>query len=138
LAAKNPLRSDVPTEFYIAAKIGWIRSSEPTVFAAARQFLEPSEHVARPKPAPDVYLLAAERLGAGTAGVVAIEDSASGVAAASAAGLRCITVRTALTRGHDHGGATLTVGSLAELDPSVLDRVASADPNDIGGPLMSL
>ena len=96
------------------------------------------EEVPRPKPAPDVYLLAVERLGAGTAGVVAIEDSASGVAAASAAGLRCVAVRTALTRGHDHGGAALTVTSLTELDPDVLGRVALGDPNDIGGPLMSL
>ena len=95
------------------------------------------EEVARPKPAPDVYLLAVERLGSGTAGVVAIEDSATGVAAASAAGLRCVAVRTALTRGHDHGGAALTVSSLAELDPDVLDQVALGDPNDIGGPLMS-
>ncbi len=96
------------------------------------------EEVARPKPAPDVYLLAVERLGAGPAGVVAIEDSASGVAAASAAGLRCVAVRTALTRGHDHGAAALTVTSLAGLDPAVLDRVAGGDTNDIGGPLMSL
>ena len=36
----------VPTAFHVAAKIGWIRSSEPTVFAAARQFLEPSEDLA--------------------------------------------------------------------------------------------
>ena len=95
------------------------------------------EEVARPKPAPDVYLLAIERLGAGPAGVVAIEDSASGVAAASAAGLRCVAVRTALTRGHDHGGAALTVTSLTELDPDVLACVAVSDPSDIGGPLLS-
>jgi xylulokinase len=36
----------VPTAFHIAAKIGWIRSAEPAIFAAARQFLEPSEYVA--------------------------------------------------------------------------------------------
>jgi HAD superfamily hydrolase (TIGR01509 family) len=82
------------------------------------------EEVRRPKPAPDVYLLAIERLGVGAAGVVAIEDSASGVAAASAAGLACVAVRTALTRGHDHGAAALTVGSLAELDPGILRDVA--------------
>ena len=82
------------------------------------------EEVRRPKPAPDVYLLAIERLGVGAAGVVAIEDSASGVAAASAAGLACVAVRTALTRGHDHGTAALTVSSLAELDPGILRDVA--------------
>jgi beta-phosphoglucomutase-like phosphatase (HAD superfamily) len=64
------------------------------------------------------------RLGLVAAGVVAIEDSASGVAAAIAAGLACVAVRTTLTTGHDHGAATLTVGSLTELNLGVLDRVA--------------
>jgi HAD superfamily hydrolase (TIGR01509 family) len=82
------------------------------------------EEVPRAKPAPDVYLLALQRLGLGAAGVVAIEDSASGVAAAIAAGLVCVAVRTTLTTDHDHGAATLTVGSLTELDLGVLDRVA--------------
>ena len=36
----------VPAAFHLAAKIGWIRSEEPAVFAAARAFLEPSEFVA--------------------------------------------------------------------------------------------
>jgi HAD superfamily hydrolase (TIGR01509 family) len=89
-----------------------------------------AEEVARPKPAPDVYLLAVERLGVGTAGVVAIEDSASGVAAAQAAGLRCVAVRTALTWRHDHAGAALTVTSLTELGPEVLGRVAASGPAD--------
>jgi HAD superfamily hydrolase (TIGR01509 family) len=81
------------------------------------------EEVARPKPAPDVYLLAVERLGAGPGGVVAIEDSATGVAAAVAAGLVCVAVRTAATRGHDLGPAALVVGSLEELDVAILGRL---------------
>jgi HAD superfamily hydrolase (TIGR01509 family) len=83
------------------------------------------EEVSRPKPAPDVYLLAMRRLGLGPAGVIAIEDSASGVAAAIAAGLACVAVRTMLTTGHDHGAAALTVDSLTELDLQVLDRIAA-------------
>lgn len=35
----------VPAAFHTAAKIGWIREHEPAVFAAARQFLQPSEYV---------------------------------------------------------------------------------------------
>jgi beta-phosphoglucomutase-like phosphatase (HAD superfamily) len=42
--------------------------------------------VERAKPAPDLYLLAAERLGLKPARCFAIEDSAAGVAAARAAG----------------------------------------------------
>jgi HAD superfamily hydrolase (TIGR01509 family) len=79
------------------------------------------EEVTRSKPAPDVYLLAVERLGAGPAGVVAIEDSATGVAAAAAAGLVCVAVRTAVTHGHDFGPAALIVSSLEELDVAVLE-----------------
>jgi beta-phosphoglucomutase-like phosphatase (HAD superfamily) len=43
--------------------------------------------VARPKPAPDVYLHAAESLGAAPAACIVIEDSPSGVRAARAAGM---------------------------------------------------
>ena len=46
--------------------------------------------VARPKPAPDVYLLAAARLGAIPADCVVIEDSPAGAASALGAGMRAI------------------------------------------------
>lgn len=44
------------------------------------------------KPAPDVYLLALNRLGLDPAHAVAVEDTPHGVAAAKAAGLRCIAI----------------------------------------------
>lgn len=46
--------------------------------------------VARPKPAPDIYLLAADRLGARPEHCVVIEDSPAGAAAALGAGMRVI------------------------------------------------
>ena len=49
-----------------------------------------SEEVARGKPAPDVYLEAAARLGVDPARCVAVEDSASGIRSAHAAGMRVI------------------------------------------------
>jgi HAD superfamily hydrolase (TIGR01509 family) len=51
-----------------------------------------SDDVELAKPAPDIYLLACERLGVAPADALALEDSASGVAAAKAAGLTCIAV----------------------------------------------
>ena len=51
-----------------------------------------SEEVARGKPAPDVYLAAAERLGVDPARCVAIEDSANGLRAAAAAGMTVVAV----------------------------------------------
>jgi HAD superfamily hydrolase (TIGR01509 family) len=46
-----------------------------------------SEEVSRGKPAPDVYLEAARRLGVDPARCVAVEDSASGIRSAHAAGM---------------------------------------------------
>lgn len=51
-----------------------------------------SDDVEHPKPAPDLYLLACERLGVPPHDAIALEDSASGVTAAKAAGLTCIAV----------------------------------------------
>jgi HAD superfamily hydrolase (TIGR01509 family) len=51
-----------------------------------------SEEVARGKPAPDVYLEAARRLGVPGERCVAIEDSANGLRAAAAAGMAAIAV----------------------------------------------
>lgn len=48
--------------------------------------------VAAKKPAPDGFLLAAARLGCEPAQCVVIEDSQHGVAAAKAAGMRCVAV----------------------------------------------
>jgi beta-phosphoglucomutase len=54
--------------------------------------------VARPKPAPDIYLHAARKLRADPADCVVFEDSATGVAAARAAGMRVVGVLTSLSR----------------------------------------
>ncbi|MCW2897513.1 MAG: hypothetical protein QOH87_4831 [Trebonia sp.] len=51
-----------------------------------------SEEVARGKPAPDVYLEAAARLGVPPAACAAVEDSANGLRSAAAAGLAVIAV----------------------------------------------
>lgn len=48
------------------------------------------EDVSRPKPAPDVYLKAAEDTGVIPARCVVIEDSATGARAAKAAGMHCL------------------------------------------------
>jgi HAD superfamily hydrolase (TIGR01509 family) len=50
------------------------------------------DSVARPKPAPDIFLLAASRLGVGPSECVVLEDSLAGVEAARAAGMRVVAV----------------------------------------------
>jgi len=51
-----------------------------------------SEEVARGKPAPDVYLEAARRLGLAPERCAAIEDSHSGIRSARSAGLRVVAI----------------------------------------------
>ena len=48
-----------------------------------------AEHVTHAKPAPDLFLLAADALGIAPADCLVIEDSVNGVLAAKAAGMRC-------------------------------------------------
>lgn len=50
------------------------------------------EEVRKGKPAPDVFLLAANRLGVAPSRCVVFEDSLNGVKAAKAAGMRCIAI----------------------------------------------
>ena len=57
------------------------------------QVVVSSEDVVRLKPAPDGYLLAAQRLSVQAERCIAIEDSRDGVAAARAAGMEVINVR---------------------------------------------
>ncbi|MEV4318369.1 HAD-IA family hydrolase [Actinocrispum sp. NPDC049592] len=52
------------------------------------------DEVAHPKPDPGVYILALERLGVDPAEAIAFEDSPHGVAAAKAAGLKCVAIPT--------------------------------------------
>jgi HAD superfamily hydrolase (TIGR01509 family) len=56
------------------------------------QVVVSGDEVARPKPAPDLYLAACAELGVEPADAVALEDSPTGVAAATAAGMRVIGV----------------------------------------------
>ncbi|MFD5341963.1 HAD family hydrolase [Streptomyces hawaiiensis] len=51
-----------------------------------------ADEVAHGKPAPDVFLEAARRLGAAPSDCVVLEDAAPGVAAAHAAGMRCLAI----------------------------------------------
>jgi HAD superfamily hydrolase (TIGR01509 family) len=54
------------------------------------------EDVGRPKPFPDVFLRAAERLGVAPGDCVVIEDSAAGVRAGKQAGMRVIAITNTL------------------------------------------
>lgn len=67
------------------------------------------------KPAPDVYLLALDRLRLDPAKAVAVEDSLHGVDAAQAAGLRCIAIPNRYVDPDSFGRADLVLGSAADM-----------------------
>jgi len=71
--------------------------------------------VARGKPAPDVFLAAAERLAVSPHGCLVIEDSRNGLLAAKAAGMTCAVVPCAHTRHQDFREADHRLGTLPEL-----------------------
>ncbi|HLY47308.1 MAG TPA: HAD family hydrolase [Stellaceae bacterium] len=103
------------------AVTGLLERFEPDLFSAAM--------VARGKPAPDLFLHAANRMGAAPRRCVVIEDSRPGIAAAIAAGMTAIGFTGG---GHcrpedaarlREAGAALVIAGMAEL-PAALARVA--------------
>jgi HAD superfamily hydrolase (TIGR01509 family) len=81
-----------------------------------------SEEVARGKPAPDVYLEAAKRLGVEPRRAAAIEDSRNGIRSARAAGMKVVAVPNAHFPPDEESLALAdtVVGSLAELTPELV------------------
>jgi len=70
---------------------------------------------ARSKPHPDPYDAALARAGCRADEAVAIEDSERGLAAARAAGLRCIVVPRGFTRGGEFRGAYRVLEDVGEV-----------------------
>ena len=84
-----------------------------------------SEEVARGKPAPDVYLEAARRLGVEPSRSVAIEDSANGIRSAHAAGMHDVAIpnRAFPPPADVLALASVVLESIKELDPEVVREV---------------
>ena len=86
-----------------------------------------SEEVDRGKPAPDVYLEAARRLGVKPENAVAVEDSASGIRSAKAAGMGVVAIPNAHFPPPDDvlELADVRLGSLAALTPDAVESASS-------------
>jgi HAD superfamily hydrolase (TIGR01509 family) len=82
-----------------------------------------SEEVARGKPAPDVYLETARRLGVDPDRCAAVEDSENGILAAKAAGMRVVAIPNPVYPPHDEAlaAADVTLSSVADLTPEHID-----------------
>src|SRR6185503_18486980 len=84
--------------------------------------------VQRGKPDPQVFLLAAERLGVPPARCVVVEDAPVGVAAAHAGGMKAVALLSTRRRREDFDAVKpeLLVGSLGEISPAAFDRLLAA------------
>lgn len=78
--------------------------------------LTSGDEVKQGKPAPDVFLLAAERMQIEPKHCLVIEDTEAGVEAAKAAGMKVIAIPCEATRHQEHRRADLKVDSLRELN----------------------
>ena len=87
-----------------------------------------SEEVARGKPAPDVFLEAARRLGVPATRIAVVEDSENGIRAGRAAGMRVVTIPNShFPPGDDAlAEADVVLGSLEELTPEAVEPDAAA------------
>jgi HAD superfamily hydrolase (TIGR01509 family) len=83
------------------------------------------DDVANTKPDPELYLSVCACLGVAPGDAVALEDSANGIAAAKAAGMRCVAIPNPMTAGLDLSAADLRLDSLADLSlAELLERLA--------------
>lgn len=109
-------------------RLAVVTSSNPEHFDAIHagsgllpffEFAITNRDYARSKPHPDPYLTALARAGCRPDEAVAIEDSERGLAAARAAGVRCIVVPRGMTRGGRFDGAHRVLASTREIVAAV-------------------
>jgi HAD superfamily hydrolase (TIGR01509 family) len=81
---------------------------------SAFDVLASGESAERKKPAPDVYLVALDRLGIRASEGIAFEDSAIGLQAANAAGLRTVVTLSDYSAHESFPGADVVVSSLGD------------------------
>jgi beta-phosphoglucomutase-like phosphatase (HAD superfamily) len=100
-----------------------------TDLATVFEIVVSSDEVAHGKPAPDVYLEAARRLGVDPATCLVVEDSYNGVRAARAAGMTVILVPNLAVppAAGTHALADVVLDRLADLDPTTVQPTSRSD-----------
>lgn len=89
------------------------------------QAIATGHDVAQRKPAPDVYLLAAERLGVDPTRCIALEDSSHGIESARAAGMRAITIPNSVSIHQDLSLAHARVQHFGDVTLDLLHQVGA-------------
>ncbi len=85
-------------------------------------FLCSSSQVPNGKPAPDIFLFAASKLGVDPAECIVLEDAPSGLRAGIAANMHVVIVPSRETKGKDFTGADVVLISLKEVPAYIKQR----------------
>lgn len=113
---ENALKLNIPTVIASSATMPTIELVvKLTGTAKFFRHLCSGDEVTNGKPAPDVFLLAAERLGVKPSECLVIEDTFNGVCAAKAAGMMCIAIPCQATKHQDFAHADLVLASMEEV-----------------------
>lgn len=128
-----PYVKDMLSRFYEAGYDLAVASSSPqyyieqvTEYWGIRKYfrnLVSGESVANPKPAPDVFLKAAQILGYEPSECLVIEDSKNGCMAAKAAGITCMAYYNPDSGKQDLSTATMIVEGYEEIDAPFVEKV---------------
>ena len=81
------------------------------------------EEVINPKPAPDLFLELARKLGADYSECAVIEDSVAGIKAAKEANMVGVGLASGFVQEEDFVGADWVVSSLEDINPKLLDAL---------------
>ena len=123
VAAVRRISADWPVAVASSAHAAVIAAAlDATGLTDVFEVVVSSDEVAHGKPAPDVYLEAARRLGVDPGACLVVEDSKNGVAAARAAGMTVVLV--------PNHSVPPAVGA-EELADVVIERLADLDPDAV-------
>ena len=116
-------RAGIPHAIATASRAGQVLASVDALGLPSRPMIVDGSHVRHAKPAPDLLLLAARRLGAAPETCWYVGDSTWDMQAARAAGMTAAGVVTGFATADDllEAGADLAVRGLADLQRRILD-----------------
>ncbi len=104
---------------------GWVTGHLERLGMGDWDCIRTRDDVVEAKPDPELYLSVCACIGIGPARAVALEDSANGIRAAKAAGMKCVAIPNPMTAALDLSAADLRLVSLADVGLGVmLERLA--------------
>lgn len=105
-----------------SSRFSWIEATLEGLGLTGRfPVVASGQEVVHGKPSPEIFLLAAQRLGVDPDNCLVFEDSPAGVAASAAAGMRTVAVRTEYTESLALPGADIILDSLEDLPHEFFD-----------------